>query len=105
MNKAAPVNALSFDVEEYYHALNFRAVVKARPEILSRSRVEIGTERILEILSRASVQATFFILGDVARAHPALVRRIVEAHGGHMSLDSTEGKGSTFRIHIPVTRR
>jgi polysaccharide deacetylase family protein (PEP-CTERM system associated) len=78
MSKVAPVNALSFDVEEYYHALNFRAVVKARPEILTQSRVEIGTDRILEILSRGSVQATFFILGEVARAHPALVRRIVE---------------------------
>jgi signal transduction histidine kinase len=32
----------------------------------------------------------------------ALVRRIVEAHGGHMSLDSTMGEGSQFRIHLPT---
>jgi signal transduction histidine kinase len=32
----------------------------------------------------------------------ALVRRIVEAHGGRMSLRSAEGEGSTFRIHLPV---
>jgi signal transduction histidine kinase len=32
----------------------------------------------------------------------ALVRRIVEAHEGRISLDSVPGEGSTFRIHLPI---
>ena len=31
----------------------------------------------------------------------AIVKHIVQAHGGHVSVDSTPGKGSTFTIHLP----
>jgi signal transduction histidine kinase len=34
----------------------------------------------------------------------ALVRRIVEAHGGRVSVASREGAGSAFTIHLPVYR-
>lgn len=30
-----------------------------------------------------------------------LTKRIIEAHGGELSFDSTENKGSTFYIHLP----
>jgi signal transduction histidine kinase len=32
----------------------------------------------------------------------AIVKDIVEAHGGHVSVESTEGKGTTFRFTLPV---
>lgn len=32
----------------------------------------------------------------------SIVRHIVEAHGGHLSLDSALNKGSTFRVELPV---
>ena len=41
----------------------------------------IATPRVLEVLDRAGVRATFFLLGEAADAHPELVRRIVAA--GH----------------------
>ncbi len=41
----------------------------------------IATPRILEILARAKVRATFFVTGEAADAHPELVRQLVAA--GH----------------------
>jgi two-component system phosphate regulon sensor histidine kinase PhoR len=32
----------------------------------------------------------------------AIVKHIAQAHGGHVSVDSELGKGSTFAIHLPI---
>ncbi|MCZ6870561.1 MAG: ATP-binding protein [Gammaproteobacteria bacterium] len=35
----------------------------------------------------------------------ALVHHAVEAHGGHLTIQSAEGEGSTFAIHLPLETR
>jgi polysaccharide deacetylase family protein (PEP-CTERM system associated) len=69
-------NALTFDVEEYFHAEAFAGAV--RPEDWSSfgSRVVDVTERLLDILDYADARATFFVLGWVAERQPGLVREI-----------------------------
>lgn len=74
-------NALTFDVEEYFQVEAFTALV--RPDFWPRfpSRVADSTRRLLDLLDRHGVTATFFVLGWVAERQPALLREI---HGrGH----------------------
>jgi polysaccharide deacetylase family protein (PEP-CTERM system associated) len=81
MSTGAIVNALTVDVEEYYHALVFR---EGAPEAVSgglESRVEVSTSRVLDLLAAREVKATFFVLGQVASDHPGLVQKI--AGQGH----------------------
>jgi len=75
------VNALSVDVEEYYHAAVFRNGTKALSGRHFESRVEASVDQLLGLLAKHGARATFFILGEVAAAHPAVVRKI--AGEGH----------------------
>jgi peptidoglycan/xylan/chitin deacetylase (PgdA/CDA1 family) len=78
-------NALSIDLEDWFHAELIRARVRgARPE----RRVPWAVEPILELLQRYDVRATFFVVGDVLRHHPDLVRRLYAE--GHESLSRLE---------------
>ena len=76
--------AISVDVEDWYHPELVRDRVPANDP---RSIVRSATAAILDRLRRHRVRATFFVLGDVARRHPDLVRRIADeghelgAHG------------------------
>jgi polysaccharide deacetylase family protein (PEP-CTERM system associated) len=70
------INALTFDVEEYFHAEAFGGVVRREEWPSLESRVVTATDRLLELLSETAVSATFFVLGWVAERHPALVRAI-----------------------------
>ena len=70
------INALTFDVEEYFHAEAFGDVVRPEEWPSLESRVVTATSRLLGLLSERAVSATFFILGWVAERHPALVRAI-----------------------------
>ncbi len=71
-------NALTFDVEEYFHAEAFAGLLRPEEWPKLESRVVDTTQRLLDILDYAGTQATFFVLGWVAERHPALVREIDE---------------------------
>ena len=78
----SPRIILSFDVEEHYRieAAAGLAVTPALKEHC-RSRVEPTTRWLLDELGRHGVKATFFVVGQIARDNPALVRAIHRA--GH----------------------
>jgi polysaccharide deacetylase family protein (PEP-CTERM system associated) len=87
------INALTFDVEEYFHAEAFAGVVRPEEWPSLESRVVAATERILDLLGESGTRATFFVLGWVAERHPGLVRAIqgqgheVACHGyGHQMI-------------------
>lgn len=72
------VNAMSVDVEDYFHVSVFDGIVPRSTWNDMESRVCANTERLLGIFDEYGVKSTFFILGWVAERHPALVRRIAD---------------------------
>ena len=73
---------LSFDIEEHYRieaAANFDCPRSLREEY--SVRMEATTRRLLDLLYAWNASATFFIVGQIAVAHPKLIRDIHAA--GH----------------------
>ena len=73
------LNVLSVDVEEYFHAEIFQ--IGARSQAAGRtfeSRVEASVDLLLGLMEQAGARGTFFTLGEVAAAHPSLLRMIAE---------------------------
>ena len=75
------VNALTVDVEDYFHVHAFAGVIDPKRWDEYPCRVERNTDRLLDLFAKHSVQATFFVLGWVAQRFPKLVDRIRKA--GH----------------------
>src|SRR4051812_29132877 len=74
-------NALTIDVEEYFHPSEVQLNPKLRDWDRLPSRVEYQTLEVLDVLDRHKIKATFFVLGWVAKRKPRLIQEIVEA--GH----------------------
>jgi polysaccharide deacetylase family protein (PEP-CTERM system associated) len=74
------INALSFDLEDWFCVSNLRTIIKQEEWHLQEQRVISNTRRILSLLKKYNVEATFFILGWIAEQFPDLVREI-EGHG------------------------
>ncbi len=70
------LNAFSVDVEDYFQVSAFKNDIPREDWGRHPSRVVDNTQRILDLLHRHDVRATFFVLGWVAQRHPQLVRDI-----------------------------
>ena len=76
MSPARPTLLLSVDFEDWHQLIRRRVGASNWREpgpALARE-----TEALLDLIDRLNARATFFVLGMAARAHPQLVRRIVE---------------------------
>jgi len=108
--RADVVNALTIDVEDYFQASVFDMAVPRTQWDQLESRVCANTDRLLSILDRAQVRATFFVLGWVADRFPALVGRIaslgheIASHGyGHRLV--YDGTPDEFRADLRRAKR
>ena len=104
------VNMLTIDVEDHFHASVFEEAIPRHRWDHLESRVCANTDRLLSILDRAGVRATFFVLGWVAERFPALVRRIdacgheIASHGYSHKL-IYEDTPDAFRADLRRSRR
>jgi len=80
---ARVLNAMTIDVEDYFHVSAFEGLMPRQSWDSLESRVVANTDRLLSIFDETGVRATFFVLGWVAERHPSLVRRIADL--GHES--------------------
>lgn len=75
------INAMSIDVEDYFHVSVFDGIVPRAAWSGMESRVVNNTERLLDLFEEFEVRGTFFVLGWVGERYPELVRQI--AQRGH----------------------
>ncbi len=74
-------NALSVDVEDWFHVGAFENVISRDNWAALECRVERNTDALLEMFGNHGIKATFFTLGWVAERYPHLMRRVADA--GH----------------------
>src|SRR5262245_15476856 len=74
-----PTIGLSFDVEEH-HRIEAAAHLPFTPEMAADygERMEANTSWLLDFLGERNLQATFYVLGQIGKTHPHLVRRMAD---------------------------
>jgi polysaccharide deacetylase family protein (PEP-CTERM system associated) len=95
--------ALSIDVEDWFHSDNLRGVISRDAWDRCELHVERNTMRMVEILDRNNIRATFFILGWVAERCPRLVRTI--AAQGHEMASHGYGHEHVYSLQPDVFRK
>jgi polysaccharide deacetylase family protein (PEP-CTERM system associated) len=86
-------NILTVDVEDWYHICDIEHILPRSCWDRCESRILVNLEKILTLLGRFKVKATFFILGYVAERTPEVVKMIygegheIASHGyGHVQV-------------------
>lgn len=79
------MNILTFDVEEWFHLLDFDATRTEAEWGNYEVRIYENVDRLLDILERTNTKATFFIIGWVAKTYPDVVKKIAAKYqiGSH----------------------
>lgn len=86
-------NILTVDVEDWYHICDIEHILPSSSWDRCEGRIFVNIEKILNLLSRFKIQATFFVLGYVAERTPEVVKMIhdegheLASHGyGHVQV-------------------
>jgi len=80
-NSPKLADAVSVDLEDYYHVEAFASRIPRSTWSNLPSRVRHSTSRTMDVLDRANCRATFFVLGWIADRERGLVRELAQA--GH----------------------
>jgi polysaccharide deacetylase family protein (PEP-CTERM system associated) len=81
------INAMSVDVEDYFHVAALAGAVERKRWGEMEYRAEASTRLLLDLFDEYRMKSTFFVLGWVARRSPKLIREIhdrgheVASHG------------------------
>ena len=67
---------LTIDLEEWYHILDLDSIADHNKWEHLEVRIYDNTYKILDILGKKKIKATFFVLGWIAKKFPDLVRHI-----------------------------
>ena len=67
---------LTFDIEEWFHLLEFPPTQNADKWRAFEPRIHQNMDTIFELLDRSGSTATFFCLGWIARQYPEIIKRI-----------------------------
>lgn len=102
-------NAFTVDVEDYFQVSALEPHIPKATWAQQQGRVEQSTERLLELLARHAVQATFFTLGWIAERHPHLVRQIAArgheiASHGYDHTRVTQMDAAAFKADVARSR-
>ncbi|MGH8245219.1 MAG: XrtA system polysaccharide deacetylase, partial [Gammaproteobacteria bacterium] len=109
LQRGGLVNAMTVDIEDYFHVSAFTDHIDRADWDNRPTRVVRNVELVLELFREHHVRGTFFVLGWVAERHPGLVRRIVDeghelaSHGfGHVKIHRQTP--AEFRADVRKTR-
>lgn len=107
---AAIKNAMTIDVEDYFHVAAFEKNIRRDDWALMPLRVEQSTDTLLALLDEMNVKATFFTLGWVADRVPELVKRIAKnghevASHGYMHGKATDQTREEFRQDVDRSKK
>jgi polysaccharide deacetylase family protein (PEP-CTERM system associated) len=110
MNPPRIRNALTVDVEDYFHVSAFAPHIARDTWEHLPCRVERNVDAILAILEEHNARATYFVLGWVAERYPQLVRRIADqghevASHGYAHKRATDQTPEEFRQDVTRAKR
>lgn len=103
-------NAITVDVEDYFHVSAFEPIVDRDDWPAYECRIERNMERIIEIFDAAGVRGTFFCLGWVAERYPALLRQVADlgheiASHGFSHIQVRNQTREEFRRDVDTTKK
>ena len=97
------LNAMTVDVEDYFHVSAFDSVIDPNEWSSITPRVGDNTHRLIDLFNENNVKATFFTLGWVAKHCPDVVKRIVDeghelaSHGSNHRRNTTMSQEQVFK--------
>lgn len=95
VNENSALNAMTVDVEDYFHVSAFDSVISPNEWDSLTLRVDVNTNRLIDLFCEYDIKATFFTLGWVAKRCPDLIKRIV-SEGHELASHGTNHRRATL---------